>query len=93
MVSLGRCNKSCNVFYCASGRIGVPNKIGDENLNAVNMITKISEPKSLTKHVFCDCKCKFDDRKYNSNQKWKIEKCRYECKTLTKHRVCSIDYI
>lgn len=46
MVSLGRCNKSCNVFYCASGRIGVPNKIEDENLNAVNMITKISDPKS-----------------------------------------------
>ena len=33
------------------------------------MITT-EESKTLTKHMLCDCKCKFDDKKYNSNQKW-----------------------
>ena len=32
------------------------------------MITKINEPKTLTKHISCECKCNFDGRKYNSNQ-------------------------
>ena len=34
------------------------------------MITGINESKTLTKHVSCKCKCKFDGRKCNSNQKW-----------------------
>ena len=27
------------------------------------MITRINEPKTLTKHISCKCKCKFDGRK------------------------------
>ena len=32
------------------------------------MVTGINESKTLTKHALCQCKCKFDGRKYNSNQ-------------------------
>ena len=32
------------------------------------MITWINESKKLTKHISCECKCKFDGRKCNSNQ-------------------------
>ena len=39
------------------------------------MITGIIELKTLTKLVSCDCKCKFDGRKYNSNQKWNNDQC------------------
>ena len=34
------------------------------------MITKIIESKILKALFTCDCKCKFDGRKYNSNQRW-----------------------
>ena len=34
------------------------------------MITGINESRTLTKHISCECKCKFDGRKCNSNQKW-----------------------
>ena len=44
------------------------------------MITGINESKTLTKHISCECKCKFDGRKCNSNQKWNNDKCRCECK-------------
>ena len=40
------------------------------------MITGINESKALTKHISCKRKCKFDDRKYSSNQKWNNDKCR-----------------
>ena len=30
------------------------------------MIKEINESKTLTKHISCKCKCKFDERKCNS---------------------------
>ena len=54
------------------------------------MITEINESKLLTKHVSCECKCNFDCRECNANQKWNNDKCRCECK---KHHICVKDYI
>ena len=39
------------------------------------MITEKNESKILTKDVSCECKCKFDERKCNSNQKWNNDEC------------------
>ena len=51
------------------------------------MITGINESKTVAKHISCECKGKFDGRKCNSNQKWKNDKCRGECKNPRKHHV------
>ena len=50
-------------------------KIDDLNLSVFNMITVINESKTLTKHISCKCKCKFDGRKCNSDQCWNNNKC------------------
>ena len=50
-------------------------KTKDLNLNVFNMITGINESKTLTKHILCECKCKFDIRKCNLNQWWNNYKC------------------
>ena len=47
MVSLDRCNESCNFRHNTSGRIFVPNKIEDENLNGINRTTNLNELKAL----------------------------------------------
>ena len=39
------------------------------------MITQITEAKILRKHNSCDCKCKFEDKKYHSNKKLNNSKC------------------
>ena len=39
------------------------------------MITGINESKTLTKHISCKCKCKFDGRICNSDQCWNNDKC------------------
>ena len=52
----------------------------DLNLSVFNMITGINESKALTKHISCECKCKFDGTKCNSNQWWNNDKYRFECK-------------
>ena len=54
------------------------------------MITGIDESKTLSKHTLCECKCKVDKTKCNSNQWWNNDKCRFECK---KHHICEKDYV
>ena len=39
------------------------------------MITENNESKILTKDKSCECKCKFDGTKCNSDQKWNNDKC------------------
>ena len=54
------------------------------------MITGINDSKAVTKHISCECKCKFYGRKCNSNQWWNSNQCRCECK---KHNVCKKYYV
>ena len=54
------------------------------------MITGINESKTLTRHIQCKCKRKFDGGKCSLNQKWNNDKCRCECK---KYDICEKDYI
>ena len=67
-VKLDRCVGSCNTLNDLSNKICVPNKTEESNLNAFNIIEGVNESKSLTKHISCKCKCKFDEKKYNSDQ-------------------------
>ena len=48
---------------------------------------------TLIKHISSACKCKFDGRKCNSNEKWNNDKCRCECKNLKEHHLCKKNYI
>ena len=62
-VKLDRCVGSCNTLNDISNKVYVPNKTEDLNLGVFNMNTGINESKTLTKHISCKCKCKFDGRK------------------------------
>ena len=80
VANLGGCNGICNTLDDLSSRIWTPNKTEDVNLNVFNMITRINESKAIPKHISCDCRCKFDGGKCNSNQKWNNDKCWCQCK-------------
>ena len=54
------------------------------------MITGINESKALTKHISCECKCRFDERKCNSDQWWNNDKRWFDCK---KRHVCKKDHV
>ena len=75
-IKLDRCVGTCNILNDLSNKVCVQNKIENLNLSMFSMITGINESKALTKHISCECKCKFDGRKYNSNQWWNNDKCR-----------------
>ena len=87
-VKLDRYVGSCNTLNDLSIKVCVPNKTEDLDLSIFNMITGVSESKTLTKHISCKCKCKFDGRKYNSDQWWNNNKRQHECK---KCHVCEKD--
>ena len=88
-VKLVRCVGSCNTLNDLSNKVCIPDKTEDLNLSASNMITGKNESKTLTKHISCECKCKFVETKYKSNQWWNNDKCRCECK---KHHICKKEY-
>ena len=44
-------------------------------------------------YISCDCKCKFDSQKCNSDQMWNKDKCPCKCKNPMKHCVCKKYYI
>ena len=58
------------------------------NVKEFNMITNKNEAKTMTEHISCDCKCKFNST-CNSNQKWNNKICQCECKN---YRKCKKDY-
>ena len=81
---------SCNTLNDLSNKVCIPNKTEDLNLSVFNMITGMNESKTLAKHISCECKCKFDERKCNSDQWWNNDKCRSECGN---HHICEKDYV
>ena len=66
---------SCNTLTDLSNKVCIPNKTKDLNLSVFKKITGINELKTLTKHLSCECKCRFDGKKCNSNQWWNNDKC------------------
>ena len=67
-VKLDRCAGNCSTLNDLSNKVCIPNKTEDLNLNVFNMISGINELKILKKHILCECKCRFDERKCNSDQ-------------------------
>ena len=86
MTSLNKCTGRCNVLF---PKICVPKETKGINVKAFNMITNKNEAKAITKHISCDCKCKFSSTICNSNQKWNNETGQCECKNYLK---CTKDY-
>ena len=74
--SVGICNTLNDLFH----KVCVPNKTEDLNLSVFNMIARIKKSKTLTKHISCKYKCRFDETKCNSHQWWNNDKCRCEFK-------------
>ena len=74
-VKLDRCVGSCNTLNELTNKVCVPNKTEDLNLSVFNMIAGINESKALANHISCECKCKFDGKKCNTNQCWNNDKC------------------
>ena len=74
-LKLDRYVRSCNTLNDFSNKVCFPNKTEDLNLSMFNIITGINESKTLTKHISCKCKCKFDGRICNSDQCWNNDKC------------------
>ena len=74
-VKLDGCVGSCNTINDLSNKVCVPSKTEGLNLSVFNMIIGINELKTLTLHISCKCKCRFDRRKRNLDQWWNNDKC------------------
>ena len=61
-IKLDRWVGSCNTVNDLSNKVFVPNKTEYLNISIFNMIAGINELKTLTQHMSCKCKCRFDGR-------------------------------
>ena len=68
-VKLDRCVGSCITLNELYNEVCGPNKTEDLNVHVFSKVTGLNESKTFAKDTPCKCKCKFDGRKYNSNQK------------------------
>ena len=78
-VKLDTCVGSCKSLNDLSNKVCVLNKTEHLNLSMFNIITGILEWRTLTNHISCEYKCRFDGRKCNSDQCWNNNKYRCEC--------------
>ena len=69
MAKLNRCVGSFDTLNDLSNKAYVPNKTENLTIHVFNMITGKNESRILVKVISCECKCKFDGRKCNSNEK------------------------
>ena len=66
---------SLNTQNDLSNKVCVPNETEDLDISTFNMNTGINESETLTKHISCECKCRFHRRKCNSDPWWNNDKC------------------
>ena len=67
IISLDKCTGSYNYL---SPKICVPKETKDINVKTFNKLTNKSEAKTMTKHILCDCKYKF-----NNKTRWNPSTC------------------
>ena len=71
-VKLDRCARICNTLNDLSNRVDIPNKTYFKYDYRNKWIKSINK---IIKDISCKCECKFDGRKYNSNQKQINDEC------------------
>ena len=84
MISLDKCNWSCTVL---APKISAPKETKDINVKAFNVITNKNEAKSMTKHISCDWKCKFNRTTCNSNQNGIIKHVSVNVKVISARKI------
>ena len=62
-------DKCTGSFTVLSSKICFPKETKDVNVKAFNIIKNKNEAETMAKHISCDCKCKFNSKACNSNQK------------------------
>ena len=87
-VNIDRCIGNCNSYNNLSNEVYVPNKTEYLNPSVFNMITEKNESKTFAKYVSFKYECKFDGKKYDSNQKLNNDKSWYERKNPKEHNMC-----
>ena len=65
-ISVDKCN---GIYDVLSPKICLSKEAKDINFYGFNMATNKNEAETMTKHISCDCKCKFSGTTCNSNQK------------------------
>ena len=83
-IKTSKCSGSCNNINNPYAKLCVPGLVKNLNAKVFNLMPRTNETRLIEWHETCKCKGRLDARVCNNKQCWNDDKCRCECKELTK---------
>ena len=83
-IKTNKCSGSCNNINNPYAKLCVPGLAKNLNVKVFNLMPRTNETRLIEWHETCKCKGRLDARVCNNKQRWNDDKCRCECKELTK---------
>ena len=92
-ILVNKCSGSCNNVNEPYAKLCVPDVVKDMNIKVFNLISRTNEARHVSCHETCTCKCRLDPSVCNNKQRWKNDKCRFECKEFIDNGKCNNGFI
>ena len=83
-IKTSKCSGSCNNINNPYAKLCVPGLVKNLNVKVFNLMPRTNETRLIEWHETSKCKGRLDARVCNNKQCWNDDKCRCECKGLTK---------
>ena len=83
-----KCGGSCNNINDPYAKMCVSDVVKNLNVKVFNLMSRTNETRHIKWHETCKCKCKLDASVCDNRQRWKDDKCGYECKEMIDKGVC-----
>ena len=79
-IKTSKCSGSCNNISNAYVQFCVLDIVKNLNVKVFNLISRANKTRHIAWHEMCKFKCRLDASVCNNKQRWKNDKCKFECK-------------
>ena len=81
-IKTSKCSGSCNNISNAYVQFCVLDIVKNLNVKVFNLISRANKTRHIAWHEMCKFKCRLDASVCNNKQRWKNDKCKFECKEI-----------
>ena len=88
IIRTSKCSGGCKNINAPYAKLCVLDVVKNLNAKVFNLMSRTNEMRHIEWHETCKCKCRLHASVCNNKQRWKEDKCRWECKELIDKGVC-----
>ena len=92
-IRTSKCSGSCNNIKDSYAKLFVSDVVKNLNVKVFNLLSRTNETRHIEWHGTCKRKCRLYSSVCHNKQRWKEDKCRYECKELVDKSLCDKGFI